>query len=454
MPVSELNSTSELQQENLRSHINSLCKIIENHQKIFLNLQNYEAVINDFKSVFELLGYDIPWNIYKNAWTAVVLLKKEKDAIDSEFWFNYSLQYMKLTSELSNLVLSNNFNESEARSTFYEIINNVATDKMVVSNFVKSFDYILNSLLCVDTEIDIDLKENSKLFVCGFGWSGSGAVFDYLREFECVEPINGECPIISEGLVSFKSIVESCNDSSILIKKLVQLFFIVTFISDLSLSPFRGVRNLYKRYKKHPVEYSNCVIELSKVISKIIYNIKNNKPIENYIILLGDKLLNLVAAGLPNGKIVLYNNAIMAKNIDMFRYIQNFHVFCVQRDPRSNYVARVYENLPNILSVNTFINRRIKYYNTFNQKKSLLPQNFLEKNISIINFEDFVLNEKCRLNVLEKSNISINEWKYKKKYFDQNVSIKNLKNFEQFEPQEDIRKISECLNEQLYIFGD
>lgn len=441
------------QQDNLRDQVNSLCKIIENHQKLFLELQKYEVVINDFRNVFELLGYNIPWNIYKNAWTAVVLLKREKNINDSELWFSYSLQYMKLTSELCNLILSPSFDESKAKISFQSTISNVTTDKLVESNFVRSFDFILDSLQCKKIEVSLDVDEYSKLFVCGFGWSGSGAVRDYLREFEGVEPIDGECPIFSEGLVSFKSIVESRMDSSIFIKKLVQLFFIVIFTADLSLSPFRGIRSLNRRFKKYSVDYSNCVIELSKVIAKLIYKTKNNEPIEDYIVYLGDKLLDLVAAGKPKGKIVLYDNAIMAKNIEVFRYLKNFHVFCVQRDPRSNYVARVYENKPNILSVDAFISNRKKYYEIFNQKISTLPVNFLEQYISIINFEDFVLNESCRLTVLQKSNLTIDKWKLKNKYFDPNVSINNIKNFEQFDNQEDIKKISECFHDQLYIFN-
>lgn len=234
--------------------------------------------------------------------------------------------------------------------------------------------------------------KNEKIFISGFGRSGTGAVKDWLKECEgTVLAPGSELQIITGeyGLKNFYSDGLSFYD---FFPRYLSLFF----VHALGV----GLENSYS--KKNELRKSRLVISLEnkKIVEPFFFIFlacmhRFNQSEENLLSSVGlffDAYSDMFLDGASN--IVVYNNLANASYLKFLTALHDYKCLAVRRDPRSQY-ASYKTTRGKGLSASFFCKRYLKVlddYESFIDKvDDECKKNFLE-----IVFEDFVVYEKYR----------------------------------------------------------
>ena len=153
---------------------------------------------------------------------------------------------------------------------------------------------------------------------------------------------------------------------------------------------------------------------------------------------------------IKKNEIALLDNAVHIYNIQCLDYLDDTTVICTFRDPRSNWVARVWE-APFADSAEQFIKKAeaIKKYisqvDTYSQKYPFPDK----KSVKRIAFEDFVLYEQFRDNMASQLGLDLSEReKYSK--FKAWESKRNVFLHQAYEYQDDIQIIKDAMGDYCY----
>lgn len=283
-----------------------------------------------------------------------------------------------------------------------------------------------------------------KVIVSGMGWSGSGAIYDYFREFSSVYPISGELKFIQAD-PGLHSLWRKSGNVDLFTKELLSFFYLCLmgfgasrdwdsanaafFARSMSLSRkkllyARGINMFCKEARKCFVDNFFDTTTFKKMATSILDTVA-------------------YCNGADKRKTVLFDNIIHTWRIPAIDFLDSTHVFCTFRDPRSNYTALLRESpfLTNTVEryVQTYKKYRIKFdnlYNSLNNKKS----------VSTVQFEKFVLSEKYRYQLAESIGLDYSTQNIHS-FFQPWVSEKNVFLHEGYENQDEIRTIEKALPE-------
>ena len=289
---------------------------------------------------------------------------------------------------------------------------------------------------------------SEKIILSGMNWSGTGALYDYFKEFSCVKALPYEQRLWKE---SDYSLIWAYNkleklDNNDFMEYLIRLFLIP--MTGLSIprnwQDAFGSRVGFENIKNDKSGlYSAAVLEFFKEIKRLQDEKRLNKnSFLKSSVELTERIFNAVS-GSFKGHIVP-DNAVHLSDIGTFRFFSNAYLLCVFRDPRSNYAARFHENVRFNRDPEAFV----KYYRetreSFIRKKEELKD--LSDKIIEVQFEEFILSEEFRKNLSLKLGLDFSGWE-KQRYFKPHESGKNVHNYKRFHDQKIIKFIEESLKE-------
>lgn len=410
--------------------------------------QNHDLVLKCFKSIFNIEGFNTPFNYFSFARASFNVLKTDNLYIN--YWANLSSPYMTYASDLAEVLISKNFSRNDVITDFSYLVYNLSDNSNVQKNLIDSFTMLVDAVLNapIQTKFDESVASHDlNLVTSGIGWSGSGAITDYLREYSNIETILGEVGIIEED-VGFAYFVRNIENKELIFTHAIKFFFINLLgcydVKDLSFyKPIRSAYILIKK-SKNIENYSRMIKSVSSTLSDIIrascsesYSIDY---IESLLHTLGPKLLTLVTLDVSHDKIPLIDNCIHIHKIDLLNYFTNIKIICSNRDPRSIYVTRI-EECPGFgHNADSFSRQQRKVRQIIDLRLKKLNPNVL-KNVYFVNFEDFVISKQYRENLALNLGLNLNNWEQAELYFKPNESIKNVNNFTNLQDESLIKDI-------------
>lgn len=430
-----------------------------NGKELFLNklklelleqykLQNHDLVLKYFKYIFDIEGFSVPFKYFSYTRTSFNILKA--NSFYKDYWKTLSTPYMNFASDLVNVLISKNFSRNDVITNFSYLTYHLTDNPTVQKNFVDSFSCIVDAILSVPVQTRLNesvLPHNYYLVTSGMGWSGSGAITDYLREYSNIETILGEVGIFEEE-EGFAYFVRNIDKKELIFAHAIKFFFVNLLgcyeIQNLNLyKPIKSAYFLLKK-SKNIENYSKQIMSITYTLSDIIIASSNESYDTNYtrdlLRTLSAKLLALVTLDVSSDKIPLIDNCIHIYNIDLLNYISNIKIICSKRDPRSIYVARTEENPGFVRNANSFIRRQKMIRQRIDLYLESIEPNTL-KNLYLVNFEDFVQSKKFRENLAQNLGLDLNNWKQAEFYFKPNESIKNVNNFTNLQDESLIKDI-------------
>ena len=285
-----------------------------------------------------------------------------------------------------------------------------------------------------------------KILVSGMLWSGSGALYDFFREFDGVRALKNEQRLWKGKPFGLNSLANYLVNKDEYKKALLSFFTIAltgmktpgnwqeTLASEIA-SGF-----LKDDFCGQYAEAGNYLIR--KLI--VMFN-DGNSDYDDFInaaSVFTDRMLTGVM-GAGSGP-VLIDNPVHAGNIEAFNLFNNAVLFCVFRDPRSNYVSRYYENPRFNRDPEGFVEYYRKTMTRFEERLKNRVRN--PEKVIKVQFEEFILSEDYRRCLAEKAGLNLTAQK-SGKYFKPHISAKNVFNYRKFYDQDIIKTIADRLNE-------
>ncbi|MEQ9566453.1 MAG: hypothetical protein RLN85_11695, partial [Pseudomonadales bacterium] len=344
---------------------------------------------------------------------------------------------------------------SDSVVAFSKVLDALELDEGIREKWAQAYGNIANAMageLRIGEEQLPGLNDCRKVIVSGMGWSGSGAVYDYLSEFHKVVPIKGETPYI-EAERTLKSIYGNLDDSQKLNRSLLEFFFyaVLGYAKFRSKDDCKLFQYARRKAENNIEEFSDVLLEFSLFAAHLICADDDDGRINAF-----KKLSTFVVNELSirrkirKDEVALLDNAVHIYNIRCLEFLDDTTIICTFRDPRSNWVARVRE-APFADSANQFskkaeaIKQYISQVDAYSQKYPF-PN---KKSVKRIAFEDFVLSEEFRDEIATQIGLNLSE-RDKYSCFKAWESAPNVFLHQEYENQGDIRIIEDAMSEYCY----
>jgi hypothetical protein len=384
-------------------------------------------------------------------------LKKMKILNRSEvktLFLHTNSEYMILFGNVFDLLKQGNAGDSIL--VFEYLLNNIFSNDELSGIWLDSFKHIVsisNSDISIDPNKSVDTKSNNdkpdeqkKICISGMGWSGSGAVHAYIKEFADVEDIDNEIQHLS-GVVSMRSLREAFSLNKDFFNELIKFFASCLFGFNTydNYSEYRTILNSHQlTIGNGAVGYALHVRSFCEKLSEVI----NRGTMLSEIPELNEILLSAItkASECRKQRFMMFDNIIKMYRLSEIDFLDNAVLLCVNRDPRSNYVALCNENIKFDPSVYKFIN-------TYRRKRQQIEKEYnkvkKKERVKFIRFEDFVCSDEYRKEIAGFVGLNLYSQK-KESVFKPWVSIKNVDNYKSFPDKRAIRIIEKELSEYLW----
>lgn len=401
------------------------------------NQKKYDLVLEDFRALFHIKGFDTKFKYFALARTAYGFFENASEY--KYYWLSLSDPCMLKAYRIANNLISHEKFGKDLTDDFTILVDVLFDDTVVKNNFIDSFkilaDAYESSKKITDIQSNNILSHDKILVVSGYGWSGSSAICDYLREFSNVVPVHGEVGIIEEYL-GFKYFIKAINDNNKIYEHVIKFFFtnLIGCYAVESLPFYKPVRSSYNVLNscKNLAGYSQQVKSIAPLLADIVIESKqenyNSANIKQVLKILSKKLLDLITLDIPSDKIPVLDNSIHIQNIDLLNYMNGVKVICSFRDPRAIYISMLEERQGFIKDPVNFIKEHSNIRMNIESAFTRLDMNS-QDNVLILNFEDFVSNRECRENLVNQLGIGLNSWNSPEKYFKPEISSKNVRNY-------------------------
>jgi hypothetical protein len=315
-----------------------------------------------------------------------------------------------------------------------------------------------------------NLNELRFIAVSGYGWSGSGACIDILREFKGIDGPNNEFRIIKDpyGLldlesslidnwdfvrhdVAIKDFLEYCKvlsrDAGLFKKegrnfsKILNTDFVgesARYISNILDFKYEGF-SIIHRYGF--TTYQAFIYKIKCKFKRPIYiNMYFSKPSRNKFVTETRKyLINLFRQYAKDNNLdaILLDQAISISSVEQsMKYFDNLKLIIVDRDPRDVYVDMIKGKF--LLSYDISKTGNVDKYIKWHKK---VRDNIKNDNILYLKFEDLVYNYKDSVERISKFIGSDFTHINQNKYFVPEISVNNIGIWKQYSKQEEINKI-------------
>jgi tetratricopeptide (TPR) repeat protein len=365
-------------------------------------------------------------------------------------WEDFSGEKEKAFDQSLSQALQGDLDDSII--SFGAALNTLDLDEATRSRWAEAYANIISAIsgkTFSDEQLP-ELRDCKKVIVSGMGWSGSGAIYDYLSEFHQVVPIKGESPYI-EAERTLKSIYGNLSDRKKLNKSLLEFFFYAVLgyakfrskddcklfqharrKAESNIEAFSELLSNFSLFAAHLISQDDDRIEAFKKLSTFVVNELSIKVQVN------------------KNQIALLDNAVHIYNIQCLDFLDDTTIICTFRDPRSNWVARVRE-APFADSASQFIKKTDAIKKYISQvdaysKKYPFPEG---KSVLRLAFEDFVLKENLRDDLAVKLGLDLSK-RNQYEYFKPWESKRNVFLHQEHENQDEIRTIEDAMGEYCY----
>jgi tetratricopeptide (TPR) repeat protein len=432
----------------LKPIINSNSGTIEQHYLYAQSLyytKNYDVALGSFEYVIREMSHRTPVEFYQMTRTT---LEKLNEVDQNLFWNKCSDKPSKIFQKSFIALVEGDLSSSSLY--FSEGANIVFSKEKEKELWKRSFDIVAYAFLgLAQSEINYEPRFCKKIFVSGKGWSGSGAVFDYLREFENVIGIPVETQYI-ESNKGISNLIKNSKDKKDFSLALLDFFYhcmlgYCEYQDSESFKIFFGPRSIME--SELSLTYSINAHEISKLIALTLMNF--SEPSGQELKTLYNQIVNRLAINdLAGGDTyALLDNVIHISNIDIINVLEDVSVFCTFRDPRSNYVSLSRKRAVFNQSCEEFIEQELKSYPRLLEKindctKNIDPNS--KRKVFKVQFEEFVLSDEYRKYLAHQIGLDL-RLQHKHKYFKPWESARNVMLHQEHEKQDEIDKIKLAL---------
>lgn len=302
-------------------------------------------------------------------------------------------------------------------------------------------------------------KHNNLIFTCGFGWSGSGALIDFMLDFEKVEKFPGGETFLLKSLINILQKIEARKPLDV-----ENGYHERIFLGDIPKKIDTQVRDRIKRVLDDFISQSSINIEEYRAIAGKILTILMQKNSNAVLVNCVTEYLIYLNNIKEKNSIIIFDNAIGAVDINLFQYVdvsqfENIFIYIVDRNPKDRFIElydivlkgyksrsfclvnKIFRFIKNFRGLTRFIAAVYftHYYN--NKRKQKYKKNLkllVNHNDSItlreFMFEDVVLNHMKIKKILESDLNRVLATKYTGvNYFNPEVSKKNIHKYAEIE---------------------
>ncbi len=295
-----------------------------------------------------------------------------------------------------------------------------------------------------------------KFIVSGLGWSGSGAVYDYLREFSEVQAIPGETRFL-EGGTGIKQILSAASRPDLFPEAVINFFFfsLLGYAEMTHHSAFKSLRFARKfMASKYARLYAENVTCIAYLLARCLAECDDKKALDTNLAHLVNETTNRIVVGpdFDTGKIALLDNVIHISKIKLAPHIDDLDIFCTFRDPRSNYAALIAEHSGFDSDIDEFISgfaARLPKMNASITRAQKSVRKGSHTTIHRVQFEEFVLSESYRLSLARSLGLKVSDQK-KHSRFKPWESMRNVILHQTYDKPEEIKKIEDALGDYCY----
>ena len=283
----------------------------------------------------------------------------------------------------------------------------------------------------------------------GMSWSGSSAVFDYLREFE-------ETIIFPDEFQHFRkegsiiSIAKDLNNRDALRQSLLSFYFRNVIGQSASADKWENKAMKFARWMLLSASQRDVLaafaVFIGKVIDTSVAGRLSPDSFQSYSQSYFRDLTRALAYG-KRGRIFLCDNIIKINEIKKLNFLAPDFYFSVVRDPRDNFVARIRDDKSFNGNVESFITAYRKTREGMKSTCEELEVQLGQKVVTeTIQFEDFVMQEATREQTAKKLSLCLDTHQQRSSFFPEQ-SAKNIGLFADQSWKKECRLIRKRLDE-------
>ena len=277
-------------------------------------------------------------------------------------------------------------------------------------------------------------------------WSGSGALYDYLREYDEVDPVPGELRLWKEGGFCLSALARDFGDPE-RFRPALLAFLAKALCGIAPIGAWREV--LASRFALAALrcDGDGGYAESCRRFAEEAARLSGAGPggaaaFEGACSRLSESLVRRWSG--YRGGFALLDNAIHIADVGALRLLGDATALCSFRDPRSNFAARWRENPRFHRDAGRFIEYYRATARSFDAALAASPA--LAARVRRVSFERFILSEEYRDSLARDCGLDP-EARRRGSHFKPDASRRNVLNYLDFPDPEAIRRIERELGE-------
>ena len=293
-------------------------------------------------------------------------------------------------------------------------------------------------------EADVAASATTPMWaVSGMGWSGSGAVFDYLRDIRGVRALRGESRLI-EGKYGLAGLLKANDADTVTAFLRDMLVYVLLGAARCSTyNDYRHARNARKASAgSERLAYAAAALAFVRFMSSSV-SARREDIMARFLPLFETAMHS--ASGAREHETVLLDNVVHVSNLHLASWFPSIEFVVVVRDPRDQYVDNKRQNKNFKLSVDAFCERYER------QRESLRTVSEASPNVHVTSFERFVRDEVERSQLAATLGADPRSRRGRNLAFQSKKSVKNIGLFRGADDlRADVDRISTRLANYLY----
>ena len=249
-----------------------------------------------------------------------------------------------------------------------------------------------------------------KLFVCGNGWTGSGALYDALTEYDGLAEMpeapgdrflndcTGNEMMFVQGPSGLGRIWRTARQKQVLRRSDLWRFFRchVLGAGAIGYSEHKSVRIASHLTAVAGSRYTSIFRSMFEAFAEL----RDGTELSTVHRALNEAAESLTAAFAGDRPCIVFNNAVFGRDLDMLAIFRNFRAAAVVRDPLDTYADRRDQDLKHWMTPAGFV----PFYRGSRQaiqrsRQALAPEQAAA--VREVEFENFVLDEAYRQTVID-----------------------------------------------------
>lgn len=298
----------------------------------------------------------------------------------------------------------------------------------------------------------VTARETPRLvFLSGTGFSGSSAMFDFLREFHDVIPVAGEPAVFAQGPGSLLKVFLAADKAPGFRRRMVDFFFtyLIGFRQIRAKWDLRFMQDARQHVFGAKAGAYFSVLETLAALARQAMAEAERSSREDRVrtmasIILTDIILN---EPVDSSKVIALDNVVNVRYIDAIRMFESCDSFCFFRDPRSNYVALQRESTHFIPPVAEWVRTQGTKLSQLKANAAKLAAAQGSHRVTCIQFEEFVLSEVFRDGLAEAVGLDLAR-RDRHRHFKPWESLRNIVLHQEHPDQSEIA----CIRKELAEF--